>query len=293
MSYPCGVCDKETTGTRCLLCRSCDVWYHAECESVSKVLFSTLDKNRNLAYTCAACVENPPDNSDNAFKMEMRKEFAAIKDSHRTLADDMKTVVGEIRAELANGLKEIKDDVLNCRTLISSHDMANKKKFYDLELQNHVLQHRLNRSDIVITGLSDKLADLNAIVKGLGAYLKVEIIPADISNVMYIRNRRAILVKFVEVSKRDKLMSAYYKSKSLKVSDVIDVIDDKRVYMNDNYSTLANKLLKLCWKLKNDKKINGYSIINREVLKTKIIMLNGEVKIANIQECTDLFHLNS
>lgn len=282
MSYPCGVCDKETTGTRCLLCRSCDVWYHAECESVSKVLFSTLDKNRNLAYTCAACVENPPDNSDNAFKMEMRKEFAAIK-----------TVVGEIRAELANGLKEIKDDVLNCRTLISSHDMANKKKFYDLELQNHVLQHRLNRSDIVITGLSDKLADLNAIVKGLGAYLKVEIIPADISNVMYIRNRRAILVKFFEVSKRDKLMSAYYKSKSVKVSDVIDVIDDKRVYMNDNYSTLANKLLKLCWKLKYDKKINGYSIINREVLKTKIIMLNGEVKIANIQECTDLFHLNS
>lgn len=46
-------------------------------------------------------------------------------------------------------------------------------------------------------------------------------------------------------------MIAYYKSTSLIVSDVIGGSDGNRVYLNDNYSYLANKAWKVCLKLKN------------------------------------------
>lgn len=300
MSFLCGVCDKGTSGTRSLLCRSCDVWYHADCENVSKSLFNTLDKNRSLAYTCAGCIESPPDNSDSAFKAEMRNGFAVLK-AH---ANDMKneqlsmksrieSAVGEIRAELSNSLKEIKQDVLECKNLVVSHDKANRNRFYALELQNHVLQHRLNRSDIIITGLSDKLDDLKGAVNSICNHLQVELIPGDIVDAMYIRNHHAVLVKFGRVGKRDKLMSAYFKYKSLKVSDAVGGNDNSRIYINDNYSTLATKLLKTCWKLKSDKKINGYSIINRETLKVKILMANNESKTFDFQECINFFNINS
>lgn len=244
-----------------------------------------------------------PRNITDEFKGEMRKEFADFKNSLRPHTNDMKSeqaaiktsfesVVSEIRTELSNSLKEIKDEVANCKTLVYSNDIANKKKFYELEQQNHALQHRLNRPEIIITGLATDLKNLNETVTNLWAHLKVDIAPSDIQNVMYIKKSTAILVKFGPISKRDKVMSVYHKSKSVKVSDVVGGSNESRVYLNDNYSSLANKLLKSCWKLKKETKIKSYSIVNREMLKAKITMLNDVVKIVNLQEFSDLFNLN-
>lgn len=305
MAYPCGICTNETTGTRALLCRTCDVWYHAECEDVSKTVFNVLDKNRNLAYTCIKCIENPknPSEKEDDFKREMLKEFADLKKSFSAHSDDMKneqatikssleSVVTEIRAELSSNLKEIKDEVANCKALVHSNDVSNARKFYELELQNHALQHRLNRADIVITGLATDLKNLNDTVTSIWTHLKVDIVPGDVLNVMYIKKSTAILVKFGLIAKRDKIMSVYHKAKSLKVSDVVGGSNEGRVYLNDNYSTLANKLSRSCWKLKKETKVKSYSIINREMLRVKITMLNDVVKLINIQEYMDLFNLN-
>lgn len=303
MPYLCGVCEIDTKRKRCLPCRSCDIWFHPDCVGVTKELFATLDKNRNLTYTCKECMENPPDDSDVSFKNEMRKEFAALKSSFQAHSTDMKneqtqikdkfeSVFVEIRKELSSKFMEIKDEVANCKNLINSNDIATKKKLCDLELQNHALQHRLNRSDVVITGLAVDIVDLKTTLITLCTFLKVDIVPDNILNIMYIKQRGAILAKFDSISTRDKIMSAYFKTKSLKLSDVVGGNVVTRVYLNDNYSSLANKLLRLCWKLKKDKKINGYSIINRDILKAKITMLNNAVKIVTLQECVDLFNLD-
>ncbi|KNC27344.1 hypothetical protein FF38_01094 [Lucilia cuprina] len=299
MPYLCGVCDLDTTGTRCLLCRSCDSWFHADCENVTKVLFTTLDKNRNFTYTCKGCIENPPDNSDDAFKAEMRKQFSTLNNSINGIISEQSvikakvdSVISEVRAELSNSLKEIKEEMASCKYLVNLNDTAYKKKFYELEMQNHMLQHRFNRADIVITGLSNNIDDLIKVAYDLCEHLKVNIDPGDILNALYIKKGNAILVKFGQIVKRDKVISEYFKQKSLKVSDIIGGSNEKRVYLNDNYTTLANKLLKICWKLKSDEKINGFNIINREILIAKITMINGDVKTLNYQECIDLFKLN-
>lgn len=175
---------------------------------------------------------------------------------------------------------------------MNSNETANQIKFYELELQNHILQHRLNRPDIIISGLATNLNNLYETVNNLWAHLKVDVIPSDVLNVMYIKKSTAILVKFGDISKRDKVMSEFFKFKSLKVSDVVGGSKEDRVYLNDNYSSLANKLQRSCWKLRNDKKIKSYSIVNREILKIKITMPNDVVKFVNLQEFGNLFDTN-
>lgn len=309
MTSICGVCKTDIGRKRSLLCTKCHQSIHTNCDGVSKEVFSLLDNNRNLLYTCKSCMENPPETDDDeiesdSFKAEMRKEFTAIKNSFRLLGNDLKkdqsdmktkfeSVVCEIRNEISVNMKEIKDEVTDCIKLVNSNDAITKNKLYELELQNHVLQLRLNRSDIIISGLSDDLTNLNEAVIALSSHLKVSLVPEDVLNVIYIKKKSAILVKFCQIAKRDQIMSAYYKEKALTRSDVEGGNISTRVYLNDNYSSLANKLLRMCWKLAKDGKIVRYSIINREVPKAKLTMPNNSIKILNINECIDFFQLNT
>lgn len=303
MQYPCGICNLDTVKKRSVFCPKCKKWYHADCENITKEMFATLDKNRNLAYTCKDCMKNPVVVEDDgiSLKDEMRNQFTVLSNSLRVLAEDMKreqteiknkfdSVVVDIRKELSVNLKNIKDEVRNCNNLVKENDAANKKKFFELELQNHVLQHRLNRPDIIITGLADNIDDLNKIVVSLCFYLKVEIMPHDVLNVFYIRRKSAILVKFAQITTRDRIMSAYFKTKSLKKSDIVGGDDSNRIYLNDNYSPLAYKLFRMCWKLVKEKKIHYFSMINRENLKCKIKLLNGDTKTISFLECFELFN---
>lgn len=44
--------------------------------------------------------------------------------------------------------------------------------------------------------------------------------------------------------------------------------------------------------IKKDSKIEYFSMINRDIPRSKIKMLNGSTKIVNLQECMDLFQLD-
>lgn len=245
----CGVCDVSVSRRKCILCILCNRWFHIECEDVSKEMFSLLDKNKYLSYKCKECMENPPivSNDDCTFKEEIRNQFSAFKDSLKAHANDMKqqqmeinikidNVVSDIRKELAVNLQEIKDEVNNCKNLVHANDINTKKKFCEVELLNHLVQHRLNRADIIITGLSKDIKELTEIIISICEHLKVQITKDDILNVMYIRRNNAILVKFSNIGLRDKVMSAYFKIKNITKSDVEDGGDASRIYLSDNYT---------------------------------------------------------
>lgn len=141
-----------------------------------------------------------------------------------------------------------------------------------------MLQHRFNRGDIIVTGLLNNLDGIKEVTNKLRTHLKVELVKGDILNTKYIKKHKAILIRFGHIITRDNLMTEYL-IKNLKVADIVGGSGETRVYLNDNYKSLANKLLKICWKLKNDKKIKSYSIINREILRDNITILNEDVII--------------
>lgn len=306
--FLCGCCKLDIGRKRSLLCTACDQWFHVECEAVSKEMFALLEKNRNLLYTCKECFANPPTDANDTmdFKQEMRKEFASLQSTIRSLATDIKkdqdelklkidTVVSdvnEIRSELANSVKHLKDEVDNCKKTIIGNNTAVSKKLYELELQNHQLFFRSCRSELIITGLSSNLNNINEAVLKLCNHFKVAINVNEISKAVYIKNKNAVLVKFCEVSTRDKIMSEYYRTKSLTRADIEEGTATTRVYLNDNYSPLVNKLVRLCWKLSKDKLINRYSIIYREIPKAKITLADGDIKTVDFRELIALFNLS-
>lgn len=106
---------------------------------------------------------------------------------------------------------------------------------------NHLINLRLNRSDIVITGLADGIKDLPQKIIALCGCLKVEIMPDDIINTLYIKKKSAILVKFRNVVIQDSIMSEYFKTKSLKRSDVEGGSIATRIYLNAVLETIQRK----------------------------------------------------
>lgn len=304
--FLCGSCNLDIGRKRSLLCTTCDQWFHVECEAVTKEMFSMLDKNRNLSYTCKECCERPPTDAtdSNAFKQEMRLEFASLQKTIRSLAIDIRkeqdvlklkidTVVNDIadiRAEFSNSVKLMRDEVDNCKKLITSNDDCTSKKINELELQNHLLYFRSCRSEVVITGLSSSITNLNEAVIKLCNHFNVAINENEIAKAVYIKNKNSVLVKFSEIKTRDKIMSEYFRSKSLTRSDIEGGTTTTRVYMNDNYSPLVNRLLHVCWKLAKEKQIKRYSIFNREIPKVKIMMPTGDVKMLNLQELIKFFN---
>lgn len=299
----CGNCKVDIGRKRSVQCGTCLQWFHLECEDISKEFFAILDKNRNLSYNCKACHENPPETlSTDAFQQEMRKEFSSLKKSINKLDEDVKSnhqeinskfdsVISDIRKELSISLNLMKDEITEFKKQTNSENVGTKTKVFDLQLQNHLLHYRLHRQDIIVTGLSDNIINMNDTVVSLGAYLKVNITPSDILNAFYIKKKKSVLVKFNHVTIRDKIMEEYYRTKSLKRCDVEGGDVNTRIYLNDNYSTLANKLLQSCLTLSKDGKIKKFSIINRETPKTKITLPNGDTKTFTLNNLVKQFNM--
>ena len=127
-------------------------------------------------------------------------------------------------------------------------------KISALELDNNLLNKRLNRNDVVISGLPVGIDDLFSTVKAIGNYLGVNVLAGDLQFGSYINNNKAVLVKFVNTSLRVKLMSEYFKKKYIMLNNVIGGQIESRVYLNNHATPLDNKISYLCRKLLKLKK---------------------------------------
>lgn len=305
--YLCGSCDVSVAGKRSLLCIVCDSWFHTDCEGISKDVFQMLDKNRNLKFTCKNCIANPVDNSgiDKSFKKEIRDEFAEFRKSLINLAADIKqvqtemnnkfdSVVSEIRSELVTSIKNFRDEVESCRNLVLSSDKNTKQKINELELTNNILQHRLNRNDVIVSGVPKEIKDLDRVILDLCAYYKMNVDVKDFAQIIYIRRNTSILVRFNNTSVRDLLMKSYFQNKKLVLSDIYkcdggDNISN-RVYLNDNLTPVAAKLLKTCRSLVKEKKIFSFKMMNRSIPKCRVkVLQSDEPKSLNLEQALELF----
>lgn len=304
--YLCGSCDISVAGKRSLLCVVCDSWFHTDCEGISKDVFQILDKNRNLKFTCKNCMTNPVDNSgiDTSFKKEMRDEFAEFRKSLINLAADIKhvqtemnnrfdSVVSEIRSELTTSIKNFRDEVESCRNLVLSSEEKTKHKINELELTNNILQHRLNRSDVIISGVPKEIKDLDKVILDLCAHYKMNVDVNVLAQIIYIRRNTSILVRFNNTSVRDLLMKSYFRNKKLVLSDFYKCEGDNisnRVYLNDNLTPMAAKLLKTCRSLLKENKIFSFKMMNRSIPKCRVkISQNDEPKSLNLEQALELF----
>lgn len=160
-----------------------------------------------------------------------------------------------------------------------------RKKIADLEDENNMLHKRLNRADIVVNGLPDGLSDFMVIIRDIGKIYNLDISTHDINYACYFNNRKSVLYKFNNVFLRDNLMREYFKSRSLKLCDVIGGDINSRLYLNDHYSPAAGRLHTLCRKLLQKKIITKYKVLNADKVKASLTMSDGRIMTCNFSEC--------
>lgn len=294
-NYKCAVCNASVCKTQgSIMCSKCNEWIHLTCAKVSPEQL-TLYTEKKDCFTCCGCISSDSDECDSSLKDDVRaltksfnefvKKNETDRDSHNA---SMKQIFSDFKNEVSSCIKEMKNDIASFSQRINDIEDTTTKKISMLEVENNILHHRLNRSNIIISGLPAGLVDLPKIVCSLCSFFKIAVSDRDINYVCYINNKRLILAKFNSVSIRDELMRGYFKKKSLNLSDIIGGEICSRVYLNDHFSPAASTLNALCRKLKRNKKIVKYKILNTDKALAKLTLIDGKEVIYNLEKCTEL-----
>lgn len=321
-SFQCPVCSTNVTKTQQKIgCGICHKYFHPLCAGVSTNMFAVLEKTR-AAFTCKSCTNTSvPQNGNGDILKRMEELQKCIEnklDSNRTdiearmnsgfsnLETKVDCLFDNFRREISGEISKVQSDVAHCYSVVKEVDKATTAKVNALMAKNNVLERRLNRSDILINGLPNKMDNIRDYVIKIGQLVSVPVTMSDINHCCYIRSRKCILVKFNSVHLRDTIMKNYFKSVPLLLKDIvgeelvggsavsggddngaIDVVD-ARVYLKDNLCPASSKLQYLCRKLVTKKKIRKFYLLNMDIPKAKVFKYDGSVVYLDIQQCADM-----
>lgn len=294
--YTCPVCTKAVKNNQNSIgCSMCDKFFHIACIKVPKDQHAFLYKNHNFLYKCAKCIEVNASSSNvdpNDIIAELKIQCDNLKAEFQKQVDDLnKKLDSFINASNIDSnvkLQQIEEKLNNCYAVVKQTESTHSATIEDLELQNDILQRRLNRADIVINGLPDGVSDLREPIVKIASLCNIDLSPIDIQHCCYFRKGKSVLIKFNSVYVRDCLMAKYHRRGPLFLCDIFDVNVRSRIYLNDHLNRAASKLMFICRRLKKSNKVRKFKLINADRPKAEVEMIDGAIKILNLNECAEL-----
>lgn len=205
--------------------------------------------------------------------------------------------VCDFKKEMSTSINALKTDIVECNTLIKNVEINTAQKMCSLETENNALYMKFNRPDMIINGLPDCLGDVRNTIINLASFYEISISPQDVNLAFYTNNKKSVLVKFNSVFLRDQIMKEYFKSiksQPLKASDFItdpkipSKLLDRRIFLNDHYSPATGKLNALCLKLRQNKIVNKFKIINAAKPMAVLTMPDNNVLERDYNGCAEL-----
>lgn len=309
--FKCPTCRKNVTKTqRSIPCAYCNEYFHIDCAKISVEQHSILTKNKVFKYICDHCSRVPKycnvqEELRNGFSelsnLLERKLEAKLQENKRILDEQLESGMKLIQDKLDqvtnsssvenSDVEQVKTDLKHCFDVVNVVDNVASGRIANLELQNSILQRRLNRADVIIRGLPNGILNLREPILKIASLCKVCISNADIQHCTYFARGKAVIVKFNSVQIRDALMISYNRSRNIMLKDVVQNVDYDnrcRIFLNDNLTDAAKKLLAVCRRLKNDAKIQRYTFMNYDIPKAKVTMMDGTLRTYCYEQCIDL-----
>lgn len=299
----CPKCNSNVTKTQHSVgCKDCGAFYHCDCSGVSGEKLESIRK-KITKFTCGNCKQDSEPNTNADIIKRIDEIKTSIENKMESNKGDLERrmdcgfhnletkvvqLIDNLRSEVNTEISNVKSDVAHCYSIVKEADKANDAKFNHLQYKNNILERRLNRSDIVISGLSCSIESIRENVIKIAKFVGVDINNADINHCCYLNQRKNFVIKFNSVQLRDTIMQKYYKTQPLLLNKVIGGTVESRIYLNDNLSPASSKLNFLCRKLLTAKKIKKFYLINMDRPKAKIIMLNGKSVFLDSQQCANL-----
>lgn len=295
----CAICKLYISKTQgCIECNVCSKWVHGSCAKLSDSDLLALRGIKASAFICPVCEHNITNNrgssggaSDDIRSLNLKLD--AFMSSYHSDQSSLKTVLDDIKSEMKSCFVDIKNDISQCKDRIIQVEASTSSKISALEAENNALHRRLNRADFLLGGLPEGLVDLVPPVIAVGAVFNVAITRQDIYHVCYIHKKKQILVKLNSVALRDNIMREYFKSRTLRVCDVMtgpgsDITS--RVYLNDHYTPAAGHLNSICMKLRRINSITKFKILNGDQARVKVMFPDGKETVLSVNECSALLN---
>ncbi|XP_046804915.1 uncharacterized protein LOC111687671 isoform X2 [Lucilia cuprina] len=271
-TFKCGSCnDNINKNQTSIQCKECALWFHITCAKIPEKVLSAL-KDSRLSFTCTSCNNDPR----SGFETMLRNEISSLNckiddfinkvDSEQTsIKNALADTVASLKSEIASCLKEMKSEIVDCNKLINNVEISTSNKITALEEENNCLHRRLNRTNIIVTGLPAGIDDLMPVIMKLGTIFDVPICTYDLQYICYMNNRKSILVR-----------------------DFVDGDVDLRVYLNDHYSPAASRLNMICKKLLRKDLIKKFRIMNSDRLRVKLTLPDDSEVVYSPSQCADL-----
>lgn len=199
-------------------------------------------------------------------------------------------LVSKIQQDFAAEANKIKSDVNHCYEFIKQIDKSTTSRLIELEKSQNVLMRRLNRSDIIVTGLPRASPNIISSILKIAKLYDIPLNENDINQCISIKNRKEVLIKFNSIHARDSIMKKYYATRSLKLKDVLDEQQDgadieERIYLSDHLTPMASKLCFICRKLKKNNRITDFKFYNGDVPRAVLKQIDG------IEMTLDIFNV--
>lgn len=315
-TYKCAICSlsigNQPGGIQCDVCLA---WLHAGCVGIAEDDLSKFNVLDSISFICLLCKRNISSGDNGGLKGEipnlnskfdakfndLNNKFDSFitrgEDDRNFIKQAISEAVTDFRNEMSCSVKALKADITDSNKQIKQVETKSNDKFAAIENENNSLYLKFNRPDIVINGLPDCLKNIKTTIIDLASFYEISISPHDINLAFYTNNKRSVQVKFNSVFLRDEIMAEYYKTiktQLLKASDFI--VDpkipmkllDRRIFLNDHYSPAAGKLNATCLKLRQNKVINKFRIINSMIPKAVLTMPDNSVVERDLNGCTDM-----
>lgn len=303
-SIECGLCSESITKSQGSIgCNICRKWFHASCAKLADKDLLALKAIKVSAFICSVCQSNLSKIRDNVGVTgvgedirNLSKKLDTFIENQNTEIIAMRTAIDNMKSEMTLCLTEMRTDINKYSERIDRIEMSTSTLSGEtkaLKAENNALHRRLNRGDFLIGGLPDGLDDLVEHVISLGAFFKIQLTRQDVNHVCYINRRKQILVKLNSVDCRDKIMKQYFKTRSLRVCDIVkgqgpDITS--RVYLNDHYTPAAGYLNTVCNKLRRLNVITKFKILNGDKTCAKLMFPDGKDVIKDVDECVKLLN---
>lgn len=253
-------------------------------------------------------------NMDQQFKEHQKITTEYVSHALKDFEVKIDGLIGKIEQKLAEEISKVKSDVNHCYEFIKQIDKATTYKNIECEKSRDLIMKRLNRPDVIVSGLPKKVPNIINCILNIAEFYKVPLTKDGTIQCTSIKNDTEVLVKFLSIDTRDALMKNYYKRRDLKLKHVVradvpniseenagvvdqgpnssngalhqDVADiDARVFLSDHLSPMASKLCFICRKLKRDKRISGFKFRNGDV--PRVALKNNE----GLEKTFDFFEL--
>lgn len=291
----CKICSKNVTKTQSSVqCFLCTNWFHVSCAGISDGSFAALAETLCFAHRCEDCLRSSP-SSISTIADDIRSLKAAMDLILKKMDSDrndfnakLDSAIKEIRSDLSSNVTELRNDIVFCHSAIKRVETTTTSTLGRLRMENNGLHRKINRPDIVINGLPAGLSNLYQCLEDTCLFYKINITKSDVNNICYINKERSVLVKFNSVLIRDDVMRAYFKTKSLKLSDVMETEISSRVYLNDHLPPATSKLNGICRRLYKEKKILKFVLIHSDIPKARLFLADGTEVVYDFDNCFKL-----